>query len=89
MAEIEMERRPRSKIWIWVGLVLLVLVLAVGAYLLWARGTTGAETSPTAEPPPVEDPLLPPAGDQYRSEPFGTPPDTLDRPDTSRTVPQP
>jgi hypothetical protein len=86
MAEIEMERRPRRTPWIWLGIALLVIVLAVGAWFLWARGTTGVGTSPAAERPPVEDPITPPATDPYWDQPVGAP----QRPDTPRgTQPQP
>lgn len=49
MAEIEMERRSRNNAWIWVAALILVAVLAVGAWFLFARGTTGYDTTPAAE----------------------------------------
>lgn len=62
MAEIEMERKPRNNTWIWVAALLLVVVLAVGAWFLFARGTTGYETSPGAERTP-----------EVQEQPYGSP----------------
>jgi hypothetical protein len=69
VAEIEMERKPRSNVWIWVAALVLVAVLAVGAWFLFARGTTGYETAPAAErteqvqPQGYETPGAPGLGD--------------------------
>jgi hypothetical protein len=88
MAEIEMERRPRRNAWIWVAAAVLILVLAVGAWLLFARGTSYDPLSPAAdrtettapyeepaEPyrPPVEPDGDAPPGELIHPEPPGTP----------------
>jgi hypothetical protein len=69
MTEIEMERKPRRNTWVWVAVALLVVVLAVGAYLLFARGTMGADAAPTAERPGVTEPY----GTQPAPDPLQTP----------------
>lgn len=72
MAEIEMERRRRNNAWIWVAALVLVAVLAVGAWFLFARGTTGYDTAPAAE-----------RTEEAQQQPYGTqaaPGDTADTP---------
>lgn len=72
MAEIEMERRPRRSPWMWIVAAVLVLVLAVGAWLLFARGTTGYNVAPAANGPETTRPMVeqvPPEGEP--GEPYG------------------
>jgi len=64
MADIEMERRRKNNTWMWIVAAVLVVVIAVGAWLLFANGTTAFNGSPAADTPgatqPYDDPATAP-----------------------------